>query len=89
MSRCFCNYKSVKRILQIRPWLAGTEMQLDQLKRDEFLRSAVRHDLAARHTRAAAGNAGCRFSRRVIGAMEIRYDWHRADLTQNEKPRSH
>jgi len=41
MSRCFCNYKSVKRILQIRPWLAGTEMQLDQLKRDELLRSAV------------------------------------------------
>ena len=33
MSRCFCNYKSVKRILQIRPWLAGTEMQLDQFGR--------------------------------------------------------
>jgi hypothetical protein len=60
MSRCFCHYKSVKRILQIRPWLAGTEMQLNQLKRDEFLRSAVRRNLAARHTRAAAGNAGCR-----------------------------
>jgi hypothetical protein len=47
-------------------------MQLDQLKRDEFSRcSAVRRNLAARYTRAAAGNAGCRFSRRVIGAMEI------------------